>query len=58
VKSRAAKNVPCLSPAELLEWQIFYVELFKQLDLDPDQHYKPLIDEKSKWDSKIKEAER
>ena len=47
-----------LIPAELLEWQIFYVELMKQLGLDPDQHYKPLLDEKSNGDSKIRELER
>jgi site-specific DNA recombinase len=45
-------------PAELLEWQIFYVELMKQLGLDPDQHYKPLLDGKNGLDSRIKEVER
>jgi len=45
-------------PAELLEWQIFYVELMRQLGLDPDQHYKPLLDEKHRWDGKIKDVER
>jgi DNA invertase Pin-like site-specific DNA recombinase len=47
-----------LIPAELLEWQIFYVELFKQLGLEPDQHYKPLLDRKNGWDGKIKEVGR
>jgi hypothetical protein len=47
-----------LIPAELLEWQIFYVELMRQLGLDPDQHYKPLLDGKHGWDSKITDVER
>ncbi len=47
-----------LIPAELLEWQIFYVELMKQLGLDPDQHYKPLLDEKNGWENKTLELER
>jgi len=41
-----------LIPAELLEWQVFYVELFKQFGLEPEQ-YKPLLDTQQKWDSKI-----
>jgi site-specific DNA recombinase len=41
-----------LIPAELLEWQVFYVELMKQLGLEPE-HYEPLLDGKHKWDSKI-----
>jgi hypothetical protein len=41
-----------LIPAELLEWQVFYVELMKQLGLEPE-HYEPLLDGKQKWDSKI-----
>jgi hypothetical protein len=47
-----------LIPAELPEWQIFYVELMRQLDLDPDQHYKHLFDGKRRWDSKITDVER
>ena len=47
-----------LIPAELLEWQVFYVELFRQLGLDPDQHYKPLLDGKNGLDSNIKGVER
>jgi hypothetical protein len=45
-------------PAKLLEWQVFYVELMKQLGLDPDRHYKPLLDGKSNEDIKIKELQR
>jgi hypothetical protein len=47
-----------LIPAELLEWQVFYVELFKQLGLEPDQHYKPLVNGENGRDGKIKEVER
>jgi hypothetical protein len=47
-----------LIPAELLEWQIFYVELMRQLGLDPDRHYKPLLDGKHRWDNKIADVER
>jgi hypothetical protein len=57
IKGREKCPLPII-PAELLEWQIFYVELMKQLGLDPDRHYKPLLDEKSNGDSKIKEFER
>jgi len=57
VKGREKCSLP-LIPTELLEWQIFYVELMKQLGLDPDRHYKPLLDEKSNGDSKAKELER
>ncbi len=57
VRAREKCPLPVI-PAELLEWQIFYVELFKQLGLEPDQHYKPLLDEKSNGDSKIKEVAR
>jgi hypothetical protein len=57
IKGREKCSLPII-PAELLEWQIFYVELFKQLGLDPDQHYKPLLDEKSNGDNIIKELER
>jgi DNA invertase Pin-like site-specific DNA recombinase len=57
IKGRDKCPLP-LIPAELLEWQIFYVELMKQLGLDPDRHYKSLLDEKSNGDSKIKELER
>ncbi len=35
-----------------------YVEPFKQLGLEPDHHYKPLLDAKNGWGSKIKELER
>ena len=45
-------------PAELLEWQVFYVDLMKQLGLDPDQHYKPLLDGKHRWDGEIADVER
>jgi len=41
-----------LIPAELLEWQVFYVELMRQLGIEPE-HYKPLIDTQNKWDGKI-----
>jgi hypothetical protein len=41
-----------LIPAELLEWQVFYVQLMKQLGLEPE-HYESLLDGKHKWDSKI-----
>jgi hypothetical protein len=41
-----------------LEWQIFYVELMRQLGLDPDQHYKPLLDGKHRWDNTIAEVTR
>ncbi len=47
-----------LIPAELLEWQVFYVELMRQLGIEPDQHYKPLLDEKSNGDIKIAEVTR
>jgi len=46
-----------LIPAELLEWQVFYVELLKLLGLEPE-HYKPLIDKQQKWDSKIESLEK
>ncbi len=57
IKGREKCPLPVI-PAELLEWQVFYVELMKQLGLDPDQHYKPLFDGKSNGDSKAKELER
>ena len=41
-----------LIPAELLEWQVFYVELMRQLGIEPEQ-YKPLLNTQCKWDSKI-----
>lgn len=41
-----------LIPAELLEWQVFYVELMRQLGIEPEQ-YKPLLNTQNKWDSKI-----
>jgi len=41
-----------------LEWQVFYVDLMRQLGLDPDQHYKPLLDGKHRWDGKITDVER
>jgi DNA invertase Pin-like site-specific DNA recombinase len=41
-----------LIPAELFEWQVFYIQLMKQLGLEPE-HYEPLLDGKHKWDSKI-----
>ena len=57
IKGRDKCPLPVI-PAELLEWQIFYVELMRQLGLDPDRHYKPLLDDKSNGDSKVKELER
>ena len=36
----------------------FLVELVKQLWLDPDRHYKPLLNGEKGSDSKIKEFER
>jgi len=41
-----------LIPAELLEWQVFYVELMRQFGIEPE-HYKPLIATQNKWDGKI-----
>ncbi|MFZ0927847.1 MAG: hypothetical protein WAN11_04570 [Syntrophobacteraceae bacterium] len=46
-----------LAPAELLEWQVFYVELLKQLGLEPE-HYRPLLDIQHKWDSKIEDLDK
>jgi hypothetical protein len=46
-----------LIPAELLEWQVFYVELMRQLGIEPE-HYKHLIDTQYKWDSKIEGLEK
>ncbi len=46
-----------LIPAELLEWQVFYVELMRQLGIEPEQ-YKPLLDTQCKWDSKIEGLEK
>ena len=46
-----------LIPAELLEWQVFYVELMRQLGIEPE-HYKPLLDAQHKWDSKIESMEK
>jgi len=46
-----------LIPAELLEWQVFYVELMRQLGIEPE-HYKPLLDTQHKWDSKIESLEK
>jgi hypothetical protein len=46
-----------LIPAELLEWQVFYVELMRQLGIEPE-HYKPLLDTQGKWDSKIESLEK
>lgn len=57
IKGREKCSLPII-PAELLEWQIFYVELMKQLGLDPDRHYKSLLDGKANGDSKAKELER
>ncbi|MGO9018226.1 MAG: recombinase family protein [Syntrophobacteraceae bacterium] len=57
IKGREKCPLPVI-PAELLEWQIFYVELMRQLGLDPDRHYKPLLDGKSNEDNKVKELER
>ncbi len=44
-------------PAELLEWQVFYVELVRQLGLEPE-NYKALLDGKNGLDSKIVSLER
>jgi hypothetical protein len=46
-----------LIPEELPEWQVFYVELLKQLGLEPE-HYKLLLDIQHKWDSKIEGLEK
>jgi site-specific DNA recombinase len=46
-----------LIPAELLEWQVFYVELMRQLGIEPE-HYRPLLDTQHKWDSKIESLEK
>jgi hypothetical protein len=51
IKGHEKCPVP-LTPAELLEWQVFYVELMKQLGIEPE-HYEPLLDGKQKWDNKI-----
>jgi len=51
IKSHQKCPLP-LIPAELLEWQVFYVELMRQLGIEPEQ-YKPLLDSQNKWDSKI-----
>lgn len=44
-------------PAELLEWQVFYVELMRQLGLEPE-NYKALLDGKNGMDGKIESLER
>ena len=46
-----------LIPAELLEWQVFYVELMRQLGIEPE-HYKPLLDTQCKRDDKIDSMEK
>ncbi|GLI34195.1 zinc ribbon domain-containing protein [Desulforhabdus amnigena] len=46
-----------LIPAELLEWQVFYVQLMKHLGLEPE-HYEPLLDTQHKWDGKIEGLEK
>ncbi len=51
IKGREKCPLP-LIPAELLEWQVFYVELMRQLGIEPE-HYKPLLDTACKWDGKI-----
>jgi len=51
IKGREKCPLP-LIPAELLEWQVFYVELMRQLGIEPEQ-YKPLIATQDKWDCKI-----
>ena len=56
VKGREKCHMP-LIPAELLEWQVFYVELMRQLGLEPE-HYKLLLDGKNGLDSKIETLER
>src|SRR5208283_6079189 len=57
MKGREKCHLPVI-PAELLEWQVFYVELMRQLGLDPDRHYKPLLDGEHRWDNKIAEVAR
>jgi hypothetical protein len=57
VKGHDKCSLPAI-PAELLEWQVFYVELFKQLGLDPDRHYRPPLNGENGGDGKIKEVER
>lgn len=56
IKGHAKCSLP-LIPAELLEWQVFYVELMRQLGIEPE-HYKPLLDTQHKWDSKIESLEK
>jgi uncharacterized protein YdcH (DUF465 family) len=56
IKGREKCPLP-LIPAELLEWQVFYVELMRQLGIEPE-HYKPLLDTQHKWDSKIEDLEK
>jgi uncharacterized protein YdcH (DUF465 family) len=46
-----------LIPAELLEWQVFYVELMRQLGIEPE-HYEHLIATQNKWDGKIESLEK
>jgi len=56
IKGRQKCSLP-LIPAELLEWEVFYVELMRQLGIEPE-HYEPLLDGKQKWDSKIEGLEK
>ncbi|MGC8494614.1 MAG: recombinase family protein [Syntrophobacteraceae bacterium] len=56
IKGHEKCSLP-LIPAELLEWQVFYVELMRQLGIEPG-HYKPLLDTQHKWDSKIESLEK
>ncbi len=56
IKGHEKCSLP-LIPAELLEWQVFYVELMRQLGIEPEQ-YKPLLDTQHKWDGKIDSLEK
>ena len=55
IKGHEKCSLPSI-PAELLEWQVFYVELMRQLGLEPE-NYKALLDGKNGLNSKIKEVE-
>src|SRR5208283_4538292 len=56
IKGHEKCSLP-LIPSELLEWQVFYIELMRQLGIEPE-HYKPLLDTRHKWDSKIESLEK
>ena len=56
IKGHEKCSLPSI-PAELLEWQVFYVELVRQLGLEPE-NYKALLDGKNGLDSKIHDLQR